>query len=178
MRAFYFCALSWSLQTWNIWPSAGSRRVYHGTMGKCRQFLPIWMASAAQRMIVTAELTASKIDPITIPIGGWVQSYTKRCAMHEFGYFAYNAPYQSSQFLGIVEEHMVISPQLMFNTCLSASEWCLGVNVLPRHLHTQDTFPFWLLALSSMKGQWKMLVKEINYVSSPPPLSTNKFTKM
>jgi len=80
------------------------------------------MASAAQRTIVTAELIASKINPITIPIGGWAQSYTKRCAMHEFGYFAYNAPYQSSQFLGMAEEQMVISPHLIFNTCLSASE--------------------------------------------------------
>jgi len=55
---------------------------------------------------------------------------------------------------------------------------CLGVNVLPHHLHNQDTFPFWLLALSLMKEQWKILVKGSNSVSSPPPLSTDKSTKL
>ena len=55
---------------------------------------------------------------------------------------------------------------------------CLGVNILPHHLHNQDTFPFWLFALSLMEEQWKILVKGSSSVSSPPPLSTNKSTKL
>ena len=70
------------------------------------------------------------------------------------------------------------TPNLIFNTCRSTRDWCLGENILPHHLHNQDTVPFLLLALSSMKEQWKMPVKGSNCVYSPPPLSTNKSTKL
>ncbi len=93
-------------------------------------------------------------------------------------FLSYNARYWSSEFLGMAEVQMAISPYVIFNTSLSTRDWCLGVNFLPHHLHNQDTFSFWLLAPSSIKGQWKMLVKESNSAPSPRPLSTNKSTKM
>ena len=72
---------------------------------------------------------------------------------------AYNAWYLSLYSLGIEEEQMSISPNLIFNTWRIARDWCPGKNVLPHHLHKQPFFPFWLLVLSLMKWQWKILAK-------------------
>ncbi len=91
---------------------------------------------------------------------------------------AYNARYLSSYSLVIEEVQMAISPNLIFNTWRIARDWCLRKNIFPHYMHNQPFFPFWLLALSSMKGQWKILVKGSKVVSSPPPLSTNKTTRI
>ncbi len=49
------------------------------TVGKVRQFPPIWMASTARRMRVKVELKTSKIN--LIPFRRCVQSCTKRGAL-------------------------------------------------------------------------------------------------
>jgi hypothetical protein len=70
---------------------------------------------------------------------------------------------------------MAISPHLIFNMWQSARDWCLGENVLPHHLHNQQIFPFWLLVLSSIMEQWKILVKGGSSGSSSS-LTTDKST--
>ena len=107
-------------------------------------------------------------------ISVWERFFDASCSM----LLTHNAGYQSLYSVGIKEEQMAISPNLIFNTCQIVRDWCLRENVLPHHLHNQDTFPFWVLVLSLMKGQWKMLVNGSNWVSSSPPQSINKSSKL
>ena len=90
----------------------------------------------------------------------------------------YDARYLSSYSLGIGTVQMAISLNLIFNTWRIVRDWCLSENFLPQHLHNQPIFLFWLFALSLIKRQWKILVDGSNVVSSPPPLSTNKSTRL
>ncbi len=64
---------------------------------------------------------------------------------------------------------MAISPHLVFNTWQSTRDWCLGENVLPHYLHNQQIFPFWLLVLSLIMEQLKILIKGGSSGSSSSP---------